>query len=383
MSRFENLGEPIQKLLQQSGHVPTDEELTLLQNVSVSMLASIYDTLEKTKTQEAAESNYEALIQTLKEKNKKKQQEKLEEEKKKAEALAAAAAENSSPQKQPDPVVKEEEVKAEPEQQEKPSTPEKVQSTPPQEVTPQKEVEATPTAAKEVEKVQSTPPQEVTPQKEVEATPTAAKEVLRTPATDGHEYPRAPPNTIERSEKSEISRPTSISVTPVRLPDESPISKAQRQEPVNLTPRLSSRRLGVARFSDTQLKEVFEMFDVDRKGSIARDDVLLAAPGLGRNVKDIPAEPLLYTYPEFVKLFEEVNDLSYEIAEAFKAFGGGKAFSQVDLKAAVLKLGGVSQSSLQEIEEVFRYCDVDGDGIIDLNDWNDIMFSVEGKKKGK
>eukprot|EP00760_Papus_ankaliazontas_P009312 PhM_4_TR14013/c0_g1_i1/m.64196 len=77
MSRLEDLGEPIQKILRMRQKDPTEEELDLLQNVSVAVLASIYESVEQLNA-ENADKTYDKLLADLKKKN---QQKKKREEK--------------------------------------------------------------------------------------------------------------------------------------------------------------------------------------------------------------------------------------------------------------------------------------------------------------
>ena len=142
------------------------------------------------------------------------------------------------------------------------------------------------------------------------------------------------------------------------------------------------------RISQTKLKSVFALFDADDTGfvQVADTDLLLRSLGievddhtLDQIINDNPTEDGRFTYEQFLGILKTVGqprDGDEEIKRMFALMGNedASAVTAESLKAALAS--SEARITAEEIDEVLKYCDVDGDGKVSQEDWIEVLQFV-------
>ncbi|KAL1416987.1 hypothetical protein MTO96_027205 [Rhipicephalus appendiculatus] len=131
-----------------------------------------------------------------------------------------------------------------------------------------------------------------------------------------------------------------------------------------------------------ELREYFELFDRDGDGEISPDDLGVVMRAMGDNLTQTKLEEIIakadtngngtVDFPEFVAMISEptCTTLPEEvIREAFQVFdqGGKGVITAPDLRYVMTALG--VQVTDEEVQEMIREADVDGDGQISYEEF--------------
>ncbi|KAJ2695922.1 hypothetical protein FB645_006337 [Coemansia sp. IMI 203386] len=146
-----------------------------------------------------------------------------------------------------------------------------------------------------------------------------------------------------------------------------------------------------APFTESQLKELkdtFNEFDKDGNGSISREELELAMKTILGSEVQINAEELIRAvdkdgngeieFEEFLSLMAQYYNTSSEedeLREAFKVFdkNGDGVISADELRQVMTSLG--ERLSDEEVSEMIREADVDGDGNINYEEFAKMMVN--------
>ena len=137
-----------------------------------------------------------------------------------------------------------------------------------------------------------------------------------------------------------------------------------------------------------EFKEAFQIFDKDGDGSITTKELGTVMRSLGQNpseeelkimIEEVDADGSgTIDFKEFLGLMArkmKETDTEEELIEAFKVFDrdGNGLISAHELRFVMTTAG--EQLSEDEIEEMIREADVDGDGYIDYEEFVRMMMS--------
>ncbi|KAF6843463.1 calmodulin [Colletotrichum musicola] len=144
-------------------------------------------------------------------------------------------------------------------------------------------------------------------------------------------------------------------------------------------------------------KAVFAVFDRDGTGGINAEEFQIAMKSLGLNpsiqeVKDLikevdPNGDGDIDFNEFLQLMSEApapsskdTDTQKELVAAFKVFDkdNSGSVSPSELRQVLLSLG--QRATDEEIEEMIRHADLDGNGSIDYQEFVHLMAPKDPKK---
>ncbi|KAJ2226884.1 hypothetical protein GGF40_004243 [Coemansia sp. RSA 1286] len=146
-----------------------------------------------------------------------------------------------------------------------------------------------------------------------------------------------------------------------------------------------------APFTESQLKELkdtFNEFDKDGNGSISREELELAMKTILGSEVQINAEELIRAvdkdgngeieFEEFLSLMAQYYNTSSEedeLREAFKVFdkNGDGVISADELRQVMTSLG--ERLTSEEVSEMIREADVDGDGNINYEEFSKMMVN--------
>ncbi|KAG4071384.1 hypothetical protein HA402_004088 [Bradysia odoriphaga] len=145
----------------------------------------------------------------------------------------------------------------------------------------------------------------------------------------------------------------------------------------------------VDQLTDEQIadfQEAFSLFDKNRNGSISTKELGTVMRSLGQNPTDAELQDMInevdadgngtIEFPEFVTMMvHKMRDMDSEeeIREAFKVFDrDGKGFiTAVELRHVMTSLG--EKLTDEEVDEMIRSVDVDGDGQINYEEFVTMM----------
>ena len=138
----------------------------------------------------------------------------------------------------------------------------------------------------------------------------------------------------------------------------------------------------------TEFKAAFELFDKDRDGAINNKELGTVMRNLGQNpseeeliqmIKEIDLDGNgVIDFNEFLYLMVKKmkgNDTEEELLEAFKVFdrdGNGYVTSH-ELRNVLTSL--CEGTSPEEVEEMIREADIDGDGQVDYQEFVKMMMT--------
>ena len=137
-----------------------------------------------------------------------------------------------------------------------------------------------------------------------------------------------------------------------------------------------------------EIKEAFDLFDTDGSGSIDAKELKVAMRALGfeprkeevrKMIADIDRDGSgTIDFPEFLSLMARKmkdTDTEEELVEAFKVFDrdGNGLISAAELRHVMTNLG--EKLTDEEVDEMIREADVDGDGHINYEEFVRMMMA--------
>lgn len=138
-----------------------------------------------------------------------------------------------------------------------------------------------------------------------------------------------------------------------------------------------------------EFKEAFSLFDKDGDGTITSKELGTVMRSLGQNPTEAELQDMIrevdqdrsetIDFPEFLTLMarKTMQDIDYEeeIKEAFKIFdkNDNKHISAAELRHVMSNLG--EKLTDEEVDEMIREADIDGDGQINYEEFVRNMMS--------
>ncbi|EFN51276.1 hypothetical protein CHLNCDRAFT_59820 [Chlorella variabilis] len=137
-----------------------------------------------------------------------------------------------------------------------------------------------------------------------------------------------------------------------------------------------------------EFKEAFSLFDKDGDGTITTKELGTVMRSLGQNPTEAELQDMInevdadgngtIDFPEFIQLMARKmkdTDSEAELMEAFKVFDkdGNGFISAAELRHVMTNLG--EKLTEEEVDEMIREADTDGDGQVDYNEFVKMMLS--------
>ncbi|KAJ6551371.1 calmodulin-like protein 12-like protein [Mycena capillaripes] len=165
------------------------------------------------------------------------------------------------------------------------------------------------------------------------------------------------------------------------LPLLATLSSILHYPPSNMADQLSEEQI-------SEFKEAFSLFDKDGDGTITTKELGTVMRSLGQNPTEAELQDMInevdadgngtIDFPEFLTMMARKmrdTDSEEEIKEAFKVFDkdGNGYISAAELRHVMTNLG--EKLSDNEVDEMIREADVDGDGQINYEEFVKMMLS--------
>jgi len=137
-----------------------------------------------------------------------------------------------------------------------------------------------------------------------------------------------------------------------------------------------------------EFKEAFALFDKDGDGTITTKELGTVMRSLGQNPTEAELQDMInevdadgngtIDFPEFLMLMQrkmKETDQEEELREAFKVFDrdGNGFISAPELRHVMTNLG--EKLTEEEVEEMIREADVDGDGQVNYEEFVRMMLA--------
>ena len=141
---------------------------------------------------------------------------------------------------------------------------------------------------------------------------------------------------------------------------------------------------------EKEWKEVFDLFDFKKKGSLSTEDICIVMRKLGANPSEKDLQEIFnevdkdrsgkIDFNEFLDLFIKKikdSDMEDDLIEAFKIFDKDEngIINAKELKDVMDMLGGGVELSEKEANEFINEADTDGDGYINYYEFLNIMMN--------
>ncbi|ELU36435.1 efhand domain-containing protein [Rhizoctonia solani AG-1 IA] len=167
----------------------------------------------------------------------------------------------------------------------------------------------------------------------------------------------------------------------IRGPHPASLPFARRTTLVSSQHHGTNTRLLTSHGRSTKFKEAFSLFDKDGDGTITTKELGTVMRSLGQNPTEAELQDMInevdadgngtIDFPEFLTMMARKmkdTDSEEEIKEAFKVFDkdGNGYISAAELRHVMTNLG--EKLSDNEVDEMIREADVDGDGQINYED---------------
>lgn len=133
-----------------------------------------------------------------------------------------------------------------------------------------------------------------------------------------------------------------------------------------------------------ELREIFDMFDDDNSGTVSTSELANAMRNMGLNPTEKEVQELIrdkvegdeLTFEQFVKLTEDMDnpaDEEEEMRQAFSVFDkdGSGTITAEELRVVMMNLG--EKMTEEEVDEMVREADLDGDGEINYQEFVKMM----------
>lgn len=137
-------------------------------------------------------------------------------------------------------------------------------------------------------------------------------------------------------------------------------------------------------------KEAFSLFDKDSDGKITTKELGVVMRSLGQNPSESELSDMInevdvdrdgtIDFPEFLTMMARKmkdTDSEDEIREAFKVFDrdGNGFISSAELRHVMTSIG--EKLTEEEVDEMIREADADGDGQINYNEFVDLLSNAK------
>ena len=148
----------------------------------------------------------------------------------------------------------------------------------------------------------------------------------------------------------------------------------------------------LTKYEIAQLKEAFAIFDGNKDGQIDAEELKFIMSALGQECTDQEIKDIIdvvddsgygrIDFPCFLKQFhhdEENEDPKEMLEEAFELIGKGGQITEQSVKDF---LKSVNQNIIDiEAQEIIKVLDKDGDGKVNIQDFEQIWLEKGDKKK--